>query len=316
MNGNDAWCAVAELAASQHGVFHRDQAAQHLLNAQHLRRAVHAGRLRIVVSDVFAFLSSPETWLQRHMAVSLVGGVASHRSAAALHQLDGFRRAGLLIEVCFPRNKERRLPGVTTHRWRETDPVDIDRVDGVRCLSIARTLFQLGAVCSPAHVEVALDSAIRNGASLDWIEATAQRLKRPGNTGGSVLRAVLADPARQGAVSESVLERLIERVLTDRRFPRPVRQHPVALPSGQRRLDLAFPDVRLGIEGHSRRHHFGRAAVESDNYRDLELAAAGWEVLYVTWQMAHQPKELVELVAATYNQRRSMLASKPTGLGG
>lgn len=312
MNGNDAWSAVAELAASQHGVFHRDQAAKNKLNAQHLRRAVHAGRLRRPLGDVFAFPSSPQTWMQRHMTLSLVGGVASHRSAAALHGFDGFRRAGPRVEVCFPRNSEHKIRGVTTHRWRYTDERDIDTVAGIRCVAIERTLFQLGAVCSPAQVEVALDSALRNGASLHWISETAERLQRPGKTGGGVLKNILRDPARRGAVSESVLERLVERVLVDSRLPRAVRQHPVRLASGLRRLDLAFPEVRLGIEGHSRRHHFGRSAVESDHRRDLELAAAGWEVLYVTWQMAHEPQSLLDLVVATYNQRRGGIA----GLGG
>lgn len=316
MNGNDAWSAVAELAASQHGVFHRSQAASFNINAQHLRRAVHGGRLRLRIPDVFAFPSTPDSWLQRHMAVSLVGGIASHRSAAALHQLDGFRQIGPRTEVCFARNKERRIQNVTIHRWRYTDVNDITAVDGIRCLSVARTLFQLGAVCTPDQVEAALDSALRSGAPLRWISDTADRLQRPGPTGGNVLRKILQDPRRSGALSESLLERIIERVVADNRLPAVVRQHPVHLSSGWRRLDLAFPDVRLGIEGHSRRHHFGRSPVEADHDRDLELAAAGWEVLYVTWKMAHEPEALVDRIVAIYQKRASQLSRRHSQLGG
>ena len=75
----------------------------------------------------------------------------------------------------------------------------------------------------------------------------------------------------------------MQRVLTSSDLPPPVLQHVVQLTGQTRRLDLAWPEVRLGVEAHSRLFHFGRAADERDNRRDLELVAAGWELLYITW---------------------------------
>lgn len=308
MSGNNSWYLLAKVAASQHGVFNRSQAAEHDLDAQKLRRAVQGGHVRRVLSDVFAFNSSPETWLQRHKVVDLAGGVVSHASAAALHELDGFDRAGTTIDASFERGSERRLHMVRVHRWRRMSASDITNVEGIRCTSVAKTLYQLGSMCGRAEVEVALDSALRAGTRPAWIEDTAVRLGRPGPTGGNVLLDLMYDPARGGALSESVLEKLIERILAEPRLPRAIRQHRLELPTGDRRVDLAFPDAKLAIEGHSRRHHFGRANEDDDGFRDLELAAVGWEAIYVTWKLAHQPTQLLDLVVAAYQTRRALLA--------
>ncbi len=309
MQRNEAWSSVAEWASIQHGAFSRDQATKAKLNAQHLRRACTSGRIQRVLSDVFVFSSAPDTWLRRHIVVSLAGGVVSHASAAALHNLDGFARASGPIHVSFDRGSERRLPHATVHRWRFTSRNDITNVEGIQCTSVARTLFQLGSGCTRDQVEVALDSALRQGVNPAWIEDTADRLRRPGPTGGNVLTDLMYDPARGGALSESVLEKVVERMLNDSRLPAVIRQHPVQLRSGIRRLDLALPRAKLGIEGHSRRHHFGQENDTSDTLRDLQLAAAGWEVIYVTWKLAHQPNLLVDLIVDTYEQRRALLAN-------
>lgn len=214
MQRNEAWSSVAEWASIQHGAFSRDQATKAKLNAQHLRRACTSGRIQRVLSDVFVFSSAPDTWLRRHIVVSLAGGVVSHASAAALHNLDGFARASGPIHVSFDRGSERRLPHATVHRWRFTSRNDITNVEGIQCTSVARTLFQLGSGCT-----------------------------------------------------------------------------------------------RDQVEGHSRRHHFGQENDTSDTLRDLQLAAAGWEVIYVTWKLAHQPNLLVDLIVDTYEQRRALLAN-------
>jgi very-short-patch-repair endonuclease len=307
MNGNDALRAVAEIAASQHGAFSRSQAAENHINVQQLRRAVASGRLRRPLSDVFVFASSPVSQRQRFMVASLAGAAISHRSAALLHNLDGVPRSRNLIEVCFERGKHRDLSAlggdVVMHTWSFTSRDDVATVDGVRVTSMARTLVQLGSVCDVDVVELALDSALRQGASPRWVEATWKRLRRRGPWGGDILEEVMYNPARARALSESVLERLVERVLDESGLPAPVRQYEVRTSAGLKRLDLAFPEARLGIEGHSRQIHFGGAAEEADNLRDFALAAEGWEILYVTWGMAHEPAFFLESLKRAYKRR-------------
>lgn len=73
--------------------------------------------------------------------------------------------------------------------------------------------------------------------------------------------------------------------MTDRHgLPEPVRQHRVALPSGRvARIDLAYPEIRLGIEADGRIWHSGKADFERDRTRANVLAASGWTVLRFGW---------------------------------
>lgn len=304
----DGWAHLAQLAAAHHGVFTRKQATQAGVSGKRLRSAVTKGRLSQPLSDVFVFVGHRDSFRQRCAVASAAGGVISHTSAAALHHFDGYTTTANTIEVCFPRNGKRPMPrGYRVHTWRRTHQHDIVEVDGISCTSIARTLVQLGLDEPRDRVERALDSALRNGAAPRWIERTLGRLRRPGRTGLQVLEAIIADPARSGRLSESVLEALVERAIRDPDLPQPVRQFELRVASGVRRFDLAFPDAKLGVEGHSRRFHWGSARGEADNLRDLELAAEGWEVLYITWGMAHEPALFMRFLKRTHRRRLELL---------
>lgn len=301
MNGSDAWSAVAELAASQHGVFTRSQAASRKIDARRLRTALRQGRVRSLTPTVFAMAASPRTVKQLLMTGSLMGGTASHRSAAALHGFDGFGFG--LAEVSFRRGRLRSMPrDVRVHTWSFESKNDLTEVDGIRCTSIARTLVQLGAVCSRNTVEQALDSALRDGASMLWIRETLERLNRPGVTGALVLRSILDDPRRSVRV-ESVLERKLERALRSTGLPGLVTQHEIHAGGCDYRVDMAYPSAKIAIEGHSRRHHIGLLAAESDSPRHLALTAAGWQVIYVTWKMLETPASFLPAVVALVHER-------------
>jgi hypothetical protein len=191
------------------------------------------------------------------------------------------------------------VPGVTLHRW--TDPeADEDHtvVDGIACTSVAATLAQLGAVVRQRKVEQALDGALRVGHSLRWIQETVERLHRPGPSGTFTLLRILADERRSGRLPDSWFERLCQQIVLRSGLPEPILQHEVILPSGRRaRLDLAWPDRSLAVECHSRRYHFGPLREAADHTRDLELAALGWEVLYMTWHHKCHPDEFVPHLA-------------------
>lgn len=312
--GPHSWRTLARHASVHHGAFSRAMASAAGLNARKLRSAATKGLLDRPLSDVFVFANSPDGFRRRCAVASLAGATVSHDSAAALHGLDGFAEpVSGRIHVCFPRDHKRLLPGYFVHTWSRTRPRDIATVDGIRCTSVARTLVQLGLNHDRAVVEVALDSALRKGASPRWIEETYHRLKRPGPTGHGVLGSILTDPARTGELTESLLETIVEEAISDPALPRPIRQHRIRLSSGVRRFDLAFPDALLAIEGHSRRFHFGSAADERDNLRDIEVAAAGWEVLYITWGLAHEPRLFLRFVKQTYHRRRRLFELAASG---
>ncbi|HEX2041940.1 MAG TPA: DUF559 domain-containing protein [Acidimicrobiales bacterium] len=99
-----------------------------------------------------------------------------------------------------------------------------------------------------------------------------------------MLRDLVAQRARETAPTESPLEDALVALLRRHRLPEPVRQHPVAVGGGRVvRLDLAYPDARVGIEADCRRWHSGRADFQSDRERGNHLAARGWTVLRFGW---------------------------------
>jgi very-short-patch-repair endonuclease len=169
---------------------------------------------------------------------------------------------------------------------------DFTEVDGIRCTGVARTLCDIGSVDSPDRVKVAFESAWRNGYSLTWMRQTAERLHRPGQRGTGVLLKLLDGAATKTAPTESALETFLESVLDG--IPGVVRQHPVFDPRGRfvARVDFAIPELKIAIEAHSRKHHFGPDRENHDAEREADLQAQGWIVRYVTKAQARNRRGL------------------------
>ena len=298
-----AWSVLCFLASDQHGVFTRQQAATLGVSRGMLDRLVQRGTITRLHRGVLSFAGAPPTWRSRLMAATLAGGGshASHRAAACLHGLDGFT-GPQPVEVTVPRGRNPVGADIVVHRWTGPEANDYTRVDSIATSGIATTLARLGAVVPALQVERALDDALRQGHSLRWIRETAERLHRPGPAGTGVLLKLLRDPARRQPVAGSYFERLTARLLSEAGLPAPALQHPVRLENGRSvRIDIAWPQLRWGIECHSRRYHFGAARVAADHDRDHLLATAGWQIAYLTWHQMQDSDYVVELA-------RNMLA--------
>jgi hypothetical protein len=296
--------------AAQHGRITRAQAEDHGLTRRMIVRRIAAGVLDEPHPGVLRLVGAPATWEQRVMAVVLSSGgraVASHRCAAALHGLDGFPRS--MVEVSVTRPWRLRREGIVVHQAQTLPQHDVTAVAGIPLTGLARTLADLGSVLDPSHVERALDDVRRRGVSLRWIQATAERLHRPGQAGTGVLRTLLDAARTEPTLRGSWFERLVEACLHSPELPPLVRQHRVFDGRGRLAgiLDLAFPTLRLGVEAHSRQFHFGRLPEQADEDRDHRLARCGWEVLYVGWQSTKRPADLLALVLETAKHRRSLV---------
>ena len=67
-------------------------------------------------------------------------------------------------------------------------------------------------------------------------------------------------------------------------LPEPVLQHrPEWLKHVNGRVDLAYPDSRLVIEGDSREWHGDEYTFQADRVRDNIAQLAGWRILRFTW---------------------------------
>ncbi|MEZ5410991.1 MAG: hypothetical protein R2761_23375 [Acidimicrobiales bacterium] len=247
------------------------------------------------------------TWQQRlSVAAHAAGGaIASHRSAARLHGLDGLRHQ-LVIEVSVPRARRHRLAGVITHHVTPLDPADVTMLDGIPCTTLARTLADLGAVVRPFSVQQALTDARRRRIDLVSVRSVAERLHRPGPTGTGVLLRLLDAIPHEGRVPDSWLEELLAACVADPRLPPVIPQYEIRDARGlvAARTDLGIPAVRLGLEGHSRQFHFGPLQEPRDEQRDLRVAACGWELLYLGWYAAQRPEQVARRVREVVRARR------------
>jgi hypothetical protein len=304
--------AVTALAASQHGAFGIRQAAARGVTEKDRRVRVARGEWEMPLRGVLTIAGAPQTWSHRLMVATLYcSGAISHRAAAALEGLDGI--AGEPLELTVGRICRGEVPGFVVHHSRVLGPHDLRTVDGIPTTTVARTLCDLGAVVSDDVVEQALDDALRRGYSQRWIEETLARVDRPGKSGTASLRRVLSRPDRIGRTPDSRFERLIERVVVSAGLPRPVRQHPVHDAEGRLigRIDIAWPDIKLGIEATSERWHGAASQQRRDAKRDDAIERAGWRLLYPEWRDAVAPAGFCAVVRETVLARQ-VLRQSPT----
>src|SRR3954469_18479897 len=290
---NDAYGAVAELAASQHGAFSVSQAALLGVTRTMLRGQRDRGFWYRAAPRVLIVAGTPPSWRQRLMVATLSSDhiAVSHRAGATLQALDGARWP--LCEVTTWAGGRCFVAGAIVHSTATLDASDVVYVDGIRVTSVARTLVDVGAVCDEREVLRLVDDALRKGMSRRTLEATLARLDRPGPSGTGVLRRVLAQLDDVDS-PDSWFERQLLLVLSVPDLPKPVLQHCVRDDRGAvvAELDVAYPALRLGIEGHSKQFHAGLLREQHDIDRHNRCAALGWVLVYISHRQAQNAERL------------------------
>jgi len=121
------------------------------------------------------------------------------------------------------------------------------------------------------------------------------------------LTNILQDPRRVAGVTDSWMERVVSQLVAMEWMPPIVLQHELQVEGRRFRIDIACPDLKLGIEAHSRTFHFGPTKEEADNVRDLLIASVGWVLTYVTYFQLAQPEEFVRLFSLNARARAAQL---------
>ena len=270
---------VGRLAAGQHGLVTHSQAEALGMTARQIHSRVAAGLFVPMHRGVYRTTGaarSPEQAVLAGCLAAAHDAVASHRAAAWLWNLRGFDDP--LVEVSVPGGQP-TVVGVTIHRPRRLERVDVSRTRQVPVTTPARTLLDLGAVVSAARIEAAMEDALlRRLTTTAALTSTVERLTRRGRNGSAVLRQLVSERDPAAAPTESVLEDELLQLLRDAGLPEPVRQHRV----GRVRLDFAYPAANVGIEADSRIWHGARADVQRNSDKANVLAAHGWRVLHFT----------------------------------
>ena len=296
---------IAALAATQYGVFRRDQVIALGATRGLIQRRVVGGRWERPSIGVYRLAGSIPSWRQSLLVACFTWGdgtVVSHRSAGALWRLPGF--APIHVEISVPGRRNLKQSGVI-HRPRSLSPIDVTVVDGIPVTTVARTLIDLAAVMPADAIEEVLDDALRK--HLVSISRLRWRLKESGSRGRAGTRALQAFlDARSGtpSVPQSVFETRFLRLILDAGLPPPIVQRPVRR-HGQvvAIVDFAYPDVRLAIETDGHRYHSGRADFDRDRARRNALTLLRWHVVHITWtDLVSRPDHVVALVRRALHQ--------------
>jgi hypothetical protein len=266
-------------AKEHHAVFRGAHGRLCGLSKRQIEGRIELGLWGRLYDDVYIAAGAPLTWKGALLAACWAGGfraAASHRSAAALWELAGGRKS--IVEITCPRWRRARHDGLVVHETKALEGIDIKVVEGIPVTTPERTLLDLGAVCHASVVEMALDKAENRGlVTRASLQATLDRLAKPGRNGAGTLRALLArhDPRRRPPDSE--METLLIQTLRRNGWPEPVPQYVIRHAGAfVARVDAAYPQWQIAIEYQSDEHHGGQTARYRDNERRLRVSAAGW----------------------------------------
>ena len=301
-----AWQCCAEIAAEQHGVVTRAQALSVGMTPRMIGTALRNGHLRQLWPGSYLLTGAPVTWLTKVAAASLgagPGSAASHRSAAALLNLDGFRTD--IVELTSPRRL--RWEGVVSHRGALLHR-DVRRINGIPTTTATQTLVDLGLVVDLKRLLAALDSALVAGkTSVAYLENRLSEPKRCPR-GAGFLRRLLELRRRGQPPTESELERMYDRRVTWRfRLPTPEFQFRVPYNASSFRIDFAYPSILLGVEVLGANPHMKTRVWQHDFDRHNKLTALGWEMLYFTWlDVVERPAQVAQEVRAAIQRKTTL----------
>ncbi len=286
---------IARLARTQHGAWSRAQALDAPMSPKMIRSRLEAGSWLWLDTAVYGHIAAAPTWERSVMAAVLAEpwAVASHRAAAVLHGLTGFRPGRPEITIRPGANARGRL--AIAHRGVDVQATTIRRIPTV---TVAQAFVDLAQVCGVGRLHVAL--AARADVTPAVLDSVRDRYALLAPRGGRNLRPLRTVLQRFGAgdlPDESELERRMRVVLSAPGIP------PVSWQAdfpgrraGASRVDGLIVPWRLIVEGDGRAWHTRVDDFERDRRRDAEAAAAGYQTLRFTWHQIVEEADWVRTI--------------------
>ena len=296
---------VADLAARQLGVFTRAQVSRVGVTDDMIRGRVGNGRWGVMHPGVFRLAGTPPTYEQARLASWLAAGpgaAVSFDAAGHVWELPGVRPA-LDVSVLVPRQP--RLRGVSVHRVRALDPVDVVRRDSLAVTTPTRTLLDLAGRLEPPRLERAVDHCLsRRLTTVPYLARRIAAIGPRGRAGVVQLGEILAARPPGFRPPESDFERALVAALAGLPGPPAITQYEVILPDGRViRFDVAYPDDWVALEGDSYTYHSSHTDWARDQTKRNMLVAIGWRVLPITYYDVTQRRAWVrEIVQRARNR--------------
>lgn len=219
--------------------------------------------------------------------------VLSHGSAAALW---GIGPEWHLIEVAVRHRSWPRRSGLKVRSRPSLPSQDLTVHRGIPVTTVARTILDQAATpISDSSLERLVNEAdAARGIDLDLPALRRFCDRRGGEPGVRRLRRLL-DP-ETFRLSDSELERLFRPIAIAAGFPQPLTKTVV---NGYE-VDFYWPGLALVVETDSLRYHRNAIKQSRDLERDQVHTAAGLTTLRFThWQVAHEPRHVKAILAAT-----------------
>jgi very-short-patch-repair endonuclease len=198
-----------------------------------------------------------------------------------------------------------------THRSSDLISRDTTTVTGVLATNATRSLVDLGSVVDADILEAALERALlKRATTVDRLIRRFFQLARHGRPGIAALRSLLVDRDPTVAPAESDLETLLFKILRDGGLPAPARQFEVVVAGQRFRLDAAYPELLIFMEGDGFGVHSQRDPFEIDRSRQNVLVGAGWAPLRFTWRrLCRAPVGVVDEVRQARILRQRMFSA-------
>jgi hypothetical protein len=265
------------------------------VNAERLRRcdltvAVHGVRSPVGTADFLAaveLVMRPDQFFS-HTTAARLWGMPLPRAIAS--------EAVVHVSTLGDAGRMRR-PSVVAHRVRSVSVVERD---GHRVSAPADTWFACAGIVD-LRALVAIGDHIVGRAGLSTIDGL--RLAIPdGARRARAARAAL-DLVRVGA--ESPMESWLRLSVVEAGFPDPELNVEVRDADGAflGRVDLAWPDLRIGLE-YDGDHHRERETFWHDQRRDNGFAVNDWLIIHATAGDLHRPAVLFERLRQAFSARQ------------
>jgi len=249
---------VHEFLASQHGVATHQQLLELGMSRNTIARRRCDGTFIAVLPRVVRLVGAPDSFEARAMALQLHCGPMSYLSGSTAGALHGMRSMSRRrVEITLPERSRIVRPPWTS--FRGTNWIDLRRDamtldNGLRAASPVRMLFGFAADWNQHRFERAAEDAWHLGLVTPALAATfLEDVRRSGRAGIEHFERWLDKTLPRERPSQSGLELDLLDAVRRLGLPEPERQHPLGLRDGSViHLDLAWPDIRLGLEpGHS-----------------------------------------------------------------
>lgn len=277
-----------EWAERNDGLLSSEAAAKGGVSRDQVWRRRKSERYRSVRRNVDAIGGAPQTWKQQVRAVALTCGprvAIAHSSAARL--LGAAVDSDGTIHVIGPISRLVRLDGVTCHRSTTLEPEDLVYRDGIACTSPIKTVVDMSGALTVNALGKLVDQFLRtNTMELEDLRDRVGRLRPAPGRSMKRLRIILAARIPGYDPGESELEGRIARIIDRAGLLRPTQQHRVRLDKDRYRIDFAWPDRKLYLEGNGFGFHRLSSDLDSDATRQNTLVLAGWTPIEITWRMS------------------------------